>query len=194
MRRRLVILGGVGLLIVCIGGILLVAVSEPGVAFDPNSPEGRAKASVRCGDLALTRAFTVREKRLTPQGALVLFTARCLSPGGFDEVYGYYLGGQQASSGGWARAAARPQQVAEVSTGSLQTDHDRQAIVYGRVRAANVTVVEATFDTGETAQAQVPGGVFALFGAGAQHTCELRTLDATGQVLDRIPLDAGGRC
>ena len=131
MRRRVIGRGSAAILVVAGAGYALARFLRPDAAFDPASPEGIAQRSISCGDLSLSRAFAVREKRETPHGLLLLFTAKCLSPGGQDDVYGYYMfedvivGGRRSGRGGWARAAARPRSpFVDFSIGRSWSDHE----------------------------------------------------------------------
>ena len=131
-------------------------------------------------------------------GALVVYTLPGL-PG--TELLGYRLAKHGGS--GWRAdtgaefsvvSPADPNHVIDWHADS-RVDHSRDlngpvetAIVFGRISFSGVTVVEVTFDQGQTHQTSVGGGFFAVAAAGTTDVRVIRALTAGGaevMVIDR---------
>jgi hypothetical protein len=65
------------------------------------------------------------------------------------------------------------------------------ALLYGYVFDPQVAAIKATFDNGETLRTDVGGPMFGSVAPGAVVACEVRALNAAGQVLQQFDLTTG---
>lgn len=136
----------------------------------------------------------VHGTRVLPQGTLVLYTADAANQGGPSTPLnmGYALTKQhgatwQVEESTYGGGIAEGGQLIEyhsapLGSGGRPTDW----IVYGRVLDPTVVIVEASFDTGQVVHDSVTGAMFGLVAPAATTVCDVRLLNAQGQVLQRL--------
>jgi hypothetical protein len=146
--------------------------------------------------------FQVVATRQWERGAVVLYTYVRPAQGQTPplQIFGYDLvedrgGGSWRITGGGEGGRPGPPPAKELISYSSGSGWNRVrgdfSIVYGRTLAPQVAFVEATFDNGQVLRDGTGDGFFVLITPVSTTPCELRALDAEGQVLRRI--DAAAR-
>jgi hypothetical protein len=131
--------------------------------------------------------------RDTLHGVLVLYTAQRPRQAGppTPPNMGYVLTTQQGDTWQVAESAYGGSlplrgQAIDYRSGAFAGGRSNTWIVYGQVLDPDVAAVEATFDTGQVMRDTVSGEMFGLIGANVATVCEVRALDAQGNVLQQF--------
>lgn len=145
--------------------------------------------------------FQVVATRQWERGAVVLYTYVRPAQGQTPplQIFGYDLvedrggGSWRITGGGGEGRPGRPpaEELISFALGrDISTERGSNSIVYGRTLVPQVTSVEATFDNGQVLRDGTGDGFFVLITPVRATPCELRALDAQGEVLRRIDLAA----
>lgn len=157
----------------------------------PFTPHGAARVNSRCPPLLPHRRLTT-VTRDTLRGTVVFMSAECWRSqrrylGEWRAIYQRPIWRGQEGGLESARPAPPGAFVQYAAAGHL-TAGQAEAFIYGRGLTRRVAAVEVRFDNGLVQRDSLARGMFALVGAGAEGACELRVLDASGQMLQRINL------
>jgi hypothetical protein len=161
------------------------------------TPQEAARRDVLTMSPESAASFQVLGTRQWERGVVVLYTYLRPAQGQRPpmQIFGYCLvvpsgsGTWQAigngAGGGFAPPPAEDLIHYSYGGGSSRERGDF-SIVYGRSLAANVATIEVTFDNGRVLRGEAGDGLFALVTTASAAACEVRVLDAEGQVLRRI--------
>lgn len=195
MRRRLAVFGALVVVGVALGMLLTNLLWRPRLV-DITNPDEVARSELDCGNLAVTRDFEVVERRETPYGPLLTYKAVCLSAlHGRTRMYGYSVGkvvgsGEREGMGGQSSVeTTTPDRVVDFSVGTFSDDRSGDVVIInGQLLSPEAVVVEAVYGDGKVIREQPEGDVFALLATGTVRACQLRILDAEGNVLHESEL------
>ena len=188
----------VALVAMGVGLLVGLALGGEDVAAYPTPEEAVQRYVESTSDPGTAAGFHLKGTLPVWNGALVVYSLP--GPPG-TELLGYRLAKHGGS--GWRAdtgvdfsiaSPADPNDVIEWHVDS-RVDHSRDlngpvgtAVAFGRINFSGVTVVEVTFDQGQTHQTAVGGGFFAVAAVGTTDVRVIRALTADGSevmVIDR---------
>lgn len=142
-------------------------------------------------------AFVLRDQRPLQQGVLALYTAQCPDHDRPIPMIGYAVVESQRT--GWVVIASSYSGVRTpiIEADAAMTGNGEiagRAIKYGRILNPAIARVEVVFEDGQVQRDQPRNDMFVLELRHATRACELRFVDARGQVIQRHSLQAVEPC
>jgi hypothetical protein len=92
----------------------------------------------------------------------------------------------QATESTYGASVTESGQLAEYQSAAFGGSGSHAWIVYGRVLNPAIVAVEATFETGQVVRDAVTDEMFGVVAAAATTVCDVRLLDAQGNVLQQL--------
>jgi|GEM_PF-5770499 len=179
--------------------VILLAISGCGTEQGAATPEAAALSHVRqmgppSSAFSRGRDVTIHGAYEVPVGTVVVYSKQRADTAASSLNLGYVLVEQR--DGRWypveVNYSYQPQQPSLIVYEASPIVGKAEAgwIIYGRTLSDVVTAVEIILDTGPSVQDNVTDATFALVAPEGRIVCQIRALDARGQVLQQLdPLD-----